>query len=160
MRYTGRVVITDESGATVFERELTPQDMLDILLSPAAGRTYSINDAPRETSDGKKSFRAGLALAARTNGATPPAIAKKGVRKCGNCGRLGHSRRTCGAPLPIPKGPPLSEEEFDQVKSLQDDGIGMNAKEIMDELALEDMQQVNYAILSPTYATYLRNANQ
>ena len=130
------MIMRDEN--LILERKISADHLIDLLTSaPAEPKP----EAPAPV---------------RTKTAASAPTAKKGKRKCGNCGKPGHTARTCGdkeATALVAKRDPLTEEMFDQVKQLKEEG-NMISSELALELAVP-IREVNIAIFLLTYEDYL-----
>lgn len=89
----------------------------------------------------------------------------KGQKKCGKCGEPGHQARTCGRETdvrmsheeasPAFRSSGISEEQFDQVKALQEDG--QNSMAISRDTGIP-LVQIGRMMNSDDYEEYLGKA--
>jgi hypothetical protein len=83
-KYKGSITVVDDEGNAIFEKELSTDEIVEALLS-------AIPDAEDDATEEE------------------PGEPVRTERKCGGCGKSGHSRRTCSksdAERPAPKGKP------------------------------------------------------
>lgn len=134
-RYTGTVIVLNEDGETIFERELTSDEIIDeILKGSNKGSSEEEVEEPEETPRRKY---------------TKKKKGKRGgKRPCKICGEFGHNKRTCpenpdrSVLLTRPEEREISDEEAASDKTTQRDDIelrvkqGMEPKEIAAELGV------------------------
>lgn len=172
MKYAGNITIVDDQGNTVFERELSADEMVEVLLKKDEVTEADLDAALEGVEGGVE---------------TAPAPAKRQYKKrekqtepkklhstrggegktC--CGSKGRHFKWCkeaggsGNPkdaLPKPAhdhGRILSEEEWETCRDMHDQG--KNTMMIRNELG-EDatFQQINWAMLIKTYDGYVAHA--
>lgn len=77
MRYSGTIFIVDDEGNSVFERELSEDEIVEAILAAVPG-DEAVETATEDVN-------------------TPPLTkGEKRIRACGMCGKPGHTARTCG----------------------------------------------------------------
>lgn len=167
MRYGGCVTIVDNEGNIVFERELNEDEIVETLLAAIPdGEQAAEEEEPAEEAEPTVPESA------------PPSDGRK-ARKCGFCGGTGHQARTCSQKRVNDREPEeadevedeadaseepeepqreLTEAEYRHVRKLHT-VEDKNSLQISLQLGLP-IRQVNYAMLSASYDTYLRNARR
>lgn len=80
MKYSGCITIFDDNSDVVFERDLTSDEMLESLLTKSDVPPPQDEEAEEDEPEA--------------------AAQRKSGRKCGLCGKPGHSRRNCGDDKP------------------------------------------------------------
>jgi hypothetical protein len=159
MKYGGTVLIVDDEGNPVFERELTADEMIDELLKD---KHIEIVNVPIEEE--------AVLVTVEPEPTPVPAPVKKGTKVCKKCGKPGHMQKTCpdnynrtfdstkGTPVvsePTPREvlnfSPLSKVNFDVVKEMQEEGKDLHA--IASEVE-HDIDDVEVAMKSSSYLGY------
>jgi len=160
MKYGGTINIIDDEGNIVFERELSADEMIEELLR-AKSTVY-------ETS---ADLKIGPIMAPGSIHAFDDSKPARAPRKCGTCGKSGHTYKKCPdrgqdvvkqpkAPKPVEPAMPkkdteaLTEKEYGDVQDAKKDDLA--SLDAAHELDLP-LVEVNKAYGSPTYEHYLFN---
>lgn len=131
MKYSGGITIYDEESNTVFDRELTQDEIIEALLAanakPKVEQSVAVDTSTKE----KK---------VKVSAATPPV--GKGQKVCKECGTPGHMRKTCPERRGVtqPDAPAIeasaaAEHEFNGTRDGELNGI--------DFLKVKDMQRAD-----------------
>jgi len=83
MKYVGNITIFDDQGDTIFERNLTEDEIVEAILASVPGETEEQEEEEAERLPEK-----------RATG-----------RRCGNCGKQGHTKPTCPVYEGVSTGP-------------------------------------------------------
>lgn len=164
MKYVGSVTVLDDEGNIVFERELSDDEIVESLLagipdsdeqiqessepeipSPSVHRALRGNNGCNEC--GSKTRHKNGCSKAKSNGSPKArAATKEEVKATLRPERVGKSTEV------------LTKDQWEQVREMRDFD-DKSSLFIANEIGLS-LQQVNYALLSPKYEIYLRNANR
>jgi hypothetical protein len=179
MKYAGSIAIYDDEGNVAYERDLSADEMMDLLLEALANPEVGDVDEPEEEVEAEPE-----PARKRTPPATDaqPAAEGKKPRLCGNCGKPGHTVRTCptvkaddarrrgdddqaeeiSSEEPAEVVPPkafkpadgaMSSITFLEVKQMQEDEKPSMVIASRKRLTL---QEVGFAMKANTYSEYLK----
>ncbi|MCR2833464.1 hypothetical protein [Parerythrobacter lacustris] len=156
MNYAGSFTLLDDDGNIVFQRELTPDEIIAELLAAIP------DEADTESEPEEEPIAAVLPSSARQPKSEKPA------RRCGSCGRPGHSRRTCstGGAAPLvdteveeqpyrgeSKADSLTLGQFQMVVDSRENDLKFSSSVCADKLGV-DLREVNRAILTGSWEKY------
>lgn len=172
--YAGNITIFDDEGEVVFERELTHDEMIQVLLNATKVEpevfSYRAVPAPKK----KYAKRVKVAEYAPTKSGEPkPCCGSLGRRHYKTCSRSAPSNNSAPSLTSVGKSldeadkawrefePALTPLQFSEIKDLAIEQA-MNSVEIIGELNLpaDQLRDVNFVIQSKTYQTYLSLARK
>ncbi len=142
MKYTKAVMLIDEEGDVLIERteELTGDMVKGVIAELTEGIT-------------NEQIIQGMETIPMPHFAQPEETTG---RKCGQCGKRGHSRRTCGdaAKGPQDDGTAMTVQQFATAKKRREEDVP--SADVADELGVE-LREVNMAFGAGSYKGYLRD---
>lgn len=163
MKYAGSVIIVDDKGEVVLERELSADAIIEVILgemnlSPL--RPLMVSSASFDGSvamePGKVSILPNKEVKKSRGGGAPKKESKKKGYACKKCGEHGHNQKTCKVGKEVDMDDvqvgPMTERQFNSVRTSREHM--MKSVEIASEMALT-LQEVNHAFASATYNGYL-----
>lgn len=183
MKYAGNITIFDESGNTVYEHDLTADEMIEILLTqevastkseaaPVPAPTEHISAGPigqRKTRICSLCGKIGHDVRKceknepRTFGLDTGIVSQtiRAVRRCGNCGSTGHQRQTCvssnPASSPAERGMALEKTQWETVKKRFSEGVP--GGDIADEV-MSSVSEVRVAAAASSFLDYIRRRRE
>lgn len=184
MKYAGTINIVNDVGDSVYERELTADEMIECFINAAANPVLE-DVVPEQEPEivsgygkraivhaccGSKGYKHKKDCTSVAKHGTVPSAFKEGPRNatktapipgCSECGSKGWThKKDCpedATPPPYKgeaKGVKLNEEQFDLVKDARENDFKFTALKCADEMGV-DMLEVNRAVLTETYEKYL-----
>ncbi len=155
MSYFYSLVVIDEGGNIIVDHRITPDQAVEIL-----GEALAAKQAPTapEAPVSAPSRKVGRPRK-DANRAAKTTKEKKGKKRsaCSKCGTPGHNAKTCpsvrdAAPIPRAETRRLTEDQFDELKHLQETG-DLSSRQFAQERGLP-LAEVNRAITARSYEEY------
>lgn len=165
MKYGGTITILDDQGETVFERELTADEMIDEILRGKQFSAVEVVEGPERTD-----------VTVTLPPPVAPAPRAKGQKLCKACGQPGHMQKTCpqaleaaghaahaasamadvveerGGDRDVVNMSPMSKTQFEDLKEFQLDE--KSAEDISQEIGWDDLDDIEVALKSNSYLSY------
>lgn len=157
MKYGGNITILDDEGNTVFERELSDDEIVEAILAGVSDEIEVVIDPVPEPPTKQPPAMPKLAK----KGEPKPCCGSKQNRHKKDCpldafddGETNSSKPKMVAEDFDGSGDPMTEEEFDEVKDMKD--LGKPSMVIASKLAVR-LIEVNRAFSAPDYDWYVEH---
>lgn len=115
-KYHGTIAIYNDKGDSVFERDLTADEMLDCFVEKETGVTITPANVHEIFESAKKKLRAQNKPKHGPGGGRPQKKGRK-ERVCGKCGEPGHNAKTCGRAKHVEKSLAAETAEWEADKA-------------------------------------------
>ena len=178
-KYTASVLIVDEDGNMVFEREMTSDETIEALLAHQKEKDSKAilarvaedmsAQALDETKAGERPQRD--CCDSKGHRHKKECIRKVGKTVCHYCNKPGHHAHQCKErnlttePKKrqyVQQEPPLNELDFEEIKRRRNEDLTFNALETSQDMEIP-LKEVNRVILTRDYSAYVtsyRNSNR
>lgn len=162
MKYSGVINILDDDGNIVFEKELSEDEIVESLLAGIPESDEEVEPADEVAPPPKSKSLTFSHTITKAAGCSECASTTRHKNSCSKAkDSAGREPATKNEVTPASKRDPadvLTRDQWEQVREMRDID-DKSSLFIANEIGLS-LQQVNYALLSPKYDIYLRNANR